>query len=358
MIVVIRVDASVKIGSGHVMRCISLAQNLKNKFITVEFICREHKGHLINYIKNMGFTTHVLNLKLLSKNNDIDNSSLYHRDWLETTQKQDAKDCKKILKKIRVDWLIVDHYAIDKSWQSQVLDMCKKLMVIDDLADREHMCDVLLDYSYNGNLNRYNALVPKYCKLLLGLNFCLIRLEFLQWRKYSQDNHKNEQLRKILITMGGHDKKNITSKILENLNLLNLPVEVSITVVMSGFSPHIHSIRKQVEIAEHDVTIKENVSNMAELISNSDLVISAAGSTVWEICCLGVPSVLVVAEDNQLQSIQEFNKIGLYFTDFSQENFILDLKYMLHDFNNNSNTKWKNIVDGKGVDRVTKVLLN
>jgi len=357
MIVVIRVDASIKIGSGHVMRCISLAQNLKKNFITVEFLCRETKGHLISYITNMGFTTHVLNLKPLSKNNDINNSSLHHRDWLETTQKQDAQDCKKILKNMQVDWLIVDHYSIDKTWQSEVMNFCKKLMVIDDLADREHMCDVLLDYSYNGNLKRYNTLVPKYCKLLLGLNFCLLRSEFLQWRKYSQDNHKDGRLRKILITMGGYDKANITGKILENVNLLNLPVGVSLTVVMGSFSPHIHSIRKQVENTEYDVAIKENVSNMAELISNSDLVISAAGSTIWEICCLGVPSILVIAADNQLQSIQEFNKVGLSLTNPSQESFILDLKYMLCNFNNNSNAIWKDIVDGRGVDRVTKVLL-
>lgn len=357
MRVIFRVDASIKIGSGHVMRCVALAKYLKNYSIEVEFICREHKGHLINYIKNMNFKTHVLKSKLVSKNDNID-SYLHHSDWLETTQQKDAKDCKKILEKMQVDWLIVDHYAIDKSWQSEMSNMYIKLMVIDDIADREHICDVLLDYSYDNNLTRYDTLVPKHCKLLLGLNYCLIRPEFLQWRKYSQDNHKIRRLKKILITMGGYDKKNITSKILKNINLLDLPSEITITVVVGSFSPHIHSIRKQVELTKSDIAIRQNVSNMAELISNSDIVISAAGSTVWEICCLGVPSVLVAVEDNQLQTIQKLNEIGLCVIDSNQENFVLELKYKLHNFNNDSNTKWNNIVDGQGIGRVANILLN
>ncbi len=357
MRVVIRVDASVNIGSGHVMRCITLAKILKNNSAIVEFICREHEGNLIDYIRSMSFKTHVLKSKLTSESNTIDNF-LHHSDWLDTTQQQDAKECRDILEKIQTDWLIVDHYAIDKLWQSLLVGMYKKLMVVDDLSDREHVCDILLDYSYNQNLNRYDNLVPKSCKLLLGADFCLIRPEFLQWRKYSLDHHKNNRLKKLLVTMGGSDKKNITSEILKNMHLFGVPDDISITVVLGGLSPHIESIKKQVVLLPFNITIKENVSNMAELMSNTDLVISAAGSTIWEIFCLGVPNILIAVEKNQLQVMQEFNKIGLDFIDYSQENFITDIKDKLYNFSDNSGEKWKRIVDGKGANRVVDVLLH
>ena len=110
MRVVIRVDASLQIGSGHVMRCLTLAQTLKNNRFEVVFICRKLHGHLIEKIAREGF--HVHELSAHNKKNNID-SKLDHSHWLEVTQKNDADDCITILNNEEFDWLIVDHYALD-----------------------------------------------------------------------------------------------------------------------------------------------------------------------------------------------------------------------------------------------------
>ena len=134
MIVFFRVDASLQIGTGHVMRCMTLAQVLKNNGAIVSFICRKHRGDLIDKIKDNGFN--VIGLKSFLKPK-IDNK-LHYSHWLGATQYQDSKDCASVLQKDKVDWLIVDHYGIDEEWQKRLKSYCRKLMVIDDLADRKH----------------------------------------------------------------------------------------------------------------------------------------------------------------------------------------------------------------------------
>jgi len=300
--VVIRVDASLKIGTGHVMRCLTLAEALKKQGADIVFICREHDGNLLERIERQGFKTYALpnaHDKETMTNSEAEKDELYGRCWLGSTQQQDAALCRPLLEKLNPDWLIVDHYGIDQVWQSQLAPYVGKLMVIDDLANREHQCDVLLDQTYGRQVEDYAGLVPPQAQLLLGSEYALLRPEFAEWRDYSLQRRRNPEFKKLLITMGGVDPDNITGEVLSTLEKNALPEEMEIIVVMGATAPHLDNVKQQAERMTNKCTLKIDVANMAEIMANADFAIGAAGATTWERCCLGLPSLMIVLADNQ-----------------------------------------------------------
>lgn len=319
MKIVFRVDASLIIGTGHVMRCLTLANALKQQGAEVEFTCREHVGNLIERIEQQGFKVYKLtqDTESIYLNTEIHSSKrekLYGMQWLGTTQQQDAEQCKSILDEIQPDWLIVDHYAIDQTWQTLLKESCKKLMVIDDLADRQYQCDILLDQTYGRKKEDYLSLVPKKCQMLLGPQYALLRPEFAEWRDYSLKRRANPELKKLLITMGGVDPDNITDQVLEALKTCDLPKALEIIVVMGETAPNIDAVKTQAKIMPYTTQVKTNVNNMAELMANSDLAIGAAGATTWERCCLGLPTIQIILADNQKEAAINLARRGAILT--------------------------------------------
>ena len=300
MKVVFRVDASLQMGIGHVMRCLTLAQVLKENGADVEFICRKHKGNLIDKIRLNGLIVHELEIL---EEIEVGNK-LAHSHWLGATQRQDANDCINILKAEKSDWLIVDHYALDEQWQKILKPYYEKLMVIDDLADRKHQCDILLDQAFGRQQKDYLTLTPKGCELLLGSQYALLRPEFVEWRSYSLERRIKPEFKQLLINMGGVDIDNVTESILDELTLCNLPDDMKITVVMGGSAPHLESVKSKANVLPYKTVIKVNVDNMAEIMANSDIAIGAAGATTWERCCLGLPTIQIVIAKNQLFSAE------------------------------------------------------
>ena len=321
MKIVIRADASIEIGIGHIMRCLTLADALQKQGAEVSFICRAHEGNLIQYIEDKGFIVFPLELSLAEEklSYHIDSTTLAHQSWLGTTQNDDANVCQPILEKICPDWLLVDHYALDYRWQNQLKEKYKKLMVIDDLADRKHDCDLLLDQTFGRKEEDYADLVPSYCSLLLGAHFALLRPEFSQWRESSLLRRARPELKNILISMGGIDKKNLTGQVLEALKKCTLPSDLTITVVLGAATPNIDTIKKLAVTMPNITNIKVNVENMAELMANADLAIGAAGATTWERCCLGLPSIQLVIADNQKFIAKNLSKVNVieYIEDLS-----------------------------------------
>ena len=306
MKVIFRVDASLKMGTGHVMRCLTLAQTLKDNGAKVEFICRKHEGSLINKIRSNGFVVHELKV---FKEVDFDNK-LAHSHWLGATQQQDADDCINILKAEKLDWLIVDHYALDEQWQKRLKPYYEKLMVIDDLADRKHQCDVLLDQNFGRSYQDYKDLVPASAKLLMGSENALLRPEFENYRQYSLDRRKDEKFKKLLINMGGADQDNITGKVIERLQVAKLPKDLEITVVMGKTAPHLASVITSTNKLPYRSEVKVDVDNMAELMANADIAIGASGATTWERCCLGLPTIQLITAYNQEFIARKLNKIN------------------------------------------------
>ena len=308
-IVAFRADASLQIGTGHVMRCLTLADNLKARGVETHFICREHAGHLIDLIRDRGHLVHSLPTSSAAR--DIHEfSAIAHSDWLGTSQEKDAELCSQIVRLLHPDWLIVDHYALDECWEKLLRPFCKMLMVIDDLADRKHICDLLLDQNFGSGTDDYLSLTPSDSHLLCGSQYALLRPEFSALRAHSLLRRSSAMVINILISMGGVDVDNATQSVLSALQSCPLPSDAQITVVMGKTAPWLHEVNEMAKKMPWPTQVKVNVSNMAELMSDADISIGGAGSTSWERCCLGLPSILIVLAANQKDSCNRLELAG------------------------------------------------
>lgn len=316
MKVAFRADASLQIGTGHVMRCLTLADALASKGADCHFICRAHEANLIEFIRGKDYVAHALPVApwagagSTAAGPDASGPNLAHRHWLGATQAQDAEACAPILAAQRPDWLIVDHYALDARWERALAPNYRKLMVIDDLADRPHACDLLLDQTFGRAALDYLPLVPADCHLLCGSQYALLRPEFAALRPYSLQRRAQPALRELLITMGGVDKGNATGQALEALRTCPLPADCRITVVMGATTPWLDDVRNQAQHMPWPTRVLIGVSDMARLMADSDLAIGAAGATSWERCCLGVPTIMLVLAENQSKVAQGLERAG------------------------------------------------
>lgn len=302
-----RVDASLQIGTGHVMRCLTLADALLEQGAKCTFICREHEGHLIQHIKQRG---HAVVTLPVAENYSVElTDKLTHAVWLGAHWLHDAEQTRQAIW-WGVDWLVVDHYALDIRWEQALRKHYKKLMVIDDLADREHCCDLLLDQNLGRTPKDYQELLPKNATTLIGTQYTLLRPDFAQWRPYSLRRREQGQLQNLLITMGGVDKDNITGQVLAALSQSELPKRLQITVVMGPHAPWLAHVQAQATQMCWHTEVLIDVDNMAQLISESDFAIGAAGGTAWERCSLGVPSLVLVLAKNQLPVAVALQKAG------------------------------------------------
>lgn len=355
---VIRVDASLQMGTGHVMRCLTLAEVIKQRGGCVTFISRTHQGHLVERIRSQGFRCHELPIPMM---NDVISGDLYHSAWLGGSQQQDAQMCEPILADIRSDWLIVDHYAIDYRWHNTLKPYYDQLMVIDDLADRNLSADLMLNQNYGANELAYDSLVGQACKLLLGLDFALLRREFNHFRPQSLERRSAISThRKLLINMGGVDEKNITSAVLAIFSDLSLLPNWEVLVVVGEKYPHIEMLRSQIEhISLHrSVSLLVGVTNMAEIMTSSDLAIGAAGATTWERCCLGLPTIQLVIAYNQEAVAQKLADDGVVLMAKSINDIEPIIRRIDGEKLHNLSQKSATLCDGFGVDRVVSMLFN
>ena len=296
MRIAIRVDASASIGSGHVMRCLTLADRLREHGAYVFFLCREQPGNMNPYIEEKGYRVHRLNLAGQSPGEGWDCLA-------------DAEQTRTALEAAGppVAWLVVDHYDIDEQWEMVERPYVKKIMVIDDLANRRHDCEVLLDQNYYPNMeHRYDKLVPSRCRRLLGPAYALLRPEFLEARKNMRRRHGN--IERILVFFGGSDPTNETEKTLFALRLLNRP-DIALDVVVGSANPQSQRIERLCTELPNAV-FHCQIGNMAELIVKADLAIGAGGSSTWERCFLGLPALTVIVADNQAETTISMAEAG------------------------------------------------
>lgn len=296
MNVVIRADASLEIGTGHVMRCVTLAKQLIGEGVEVSFICREFPGNSISFIQKQGFHVHIM----------TSYESINHLKWVSDNWEIDAVETRLIIENLnkKIDLLIVDHYSLDANWERVHCSAVKHIMVIDDLADRPHDCDILLDQNYYLNMqNRYKGFVPDACIQLLGPNYVLLREEFLYIN--TQNIKRDGNVKNILIFFGGTDPTGETLKTLQAIQELMSDIEFN--VVVGASNPQKEEIEK---LCEHMSKVRFycQVCNMAELMIEADLAIGAGGTTIWERCFLGLPSIIIIVADNQKEVTYEFTE--------------------------------------------------
>ncbi len=293
------------------MRCLALAESLRKDDAQCEFVCRTHPGNLGELIQGQGFKVHALQPLVDAEDRECHGRSVpSHAHWLGADSKSDAEQTGACIGNQGVDWLIVDHYAIDSSWEGRLRSHCGRLMVIDDLADRTHECDLLIDQNLNRAAKDYDALVPAGCRVLAGPRYALIRPEFAAMREYSLLRREQSPIRRILVSMGGVDANNATRAVLDALDRSPLDKACQIAVVLGPRAAWIDSVRTRAGHMKWRTEVLVDVKNMAEVMAGSDVAVGAAGTSAWERCCMGLPTLTMVLADNQIEGAKALARAG------------------------------------------------
>lgn len=358
MRVCIRADASSQMGSGHLMRCLTLAEGLRDRGATVHFICRSHRGNLCEFLEQRGFSVH--RLPVMESTPGIPPLTL-HEGWLGASWEADAEQTAAILSELGlVDWLIVDHYALDYQWEARLRPLARRIMVIDDLADRRHDCDLILDQNFYWDMTRrYQDLVPQSCQQLVGPKYALLNRTFSVHQRTPVE--RNRTVERILVYFGATDPSGETLKALAALERLGAwSLEIDVVVGLSN--PRAAEITALADRME-GCRVLSYVEDMAQLMARADLALGASGTTTWERCFKGLPSIVISIAKNQEETASALAEAGYILYLGPHDEVSVDL---IHDCLKTilQSNRWREslakrcaeLVDGRGVRRVLDVL--
>jgi len=309
MKVLFRTDASLQIGSGHVMRCLTLAHTLRQRGADCRFVCRTLEGNMLERIRHEGFE--VLALPTDSNTSielAADDETLDYADWLGTRWEVDAAQTIEVVEGKDSDWLIIDHYALDRAWEEKLRLHTGRIMVIDDLANRNHDCDLLLDQNLFEDLSvRYQGKVPEECTQLLGPQYALLQPDYAELR--TQAKLRKLPLKHLLVFFGGADRHNLAGLTISALEQISIPFE-RIDVVISRQSSHYEQVKT---LTAHlpMVELHSDLPSLAPFMVKADLAIGGGGATSWERFCLGLPSLVITLADNQRPVNRDLHQMRL-----------------------------------------------
>lgn len=308
------------------MRCLSLANVLRARGAEVWFACAALTASLASILGDEG---HRL----------MQPSDLARQTW---------------------DWLVVDHYALDEHFESSMRRAATNILVIDDLANRRHECDVLVDQNlYEGMNERYIGLVPPHAKTLVGPAYTLLREEFARSRSIV---HREGPIRTLLVCFGGSDPTDETTKVLEALRKCaraGLRVKV-LTGPASKRRTELQALAEQIP----GVDLVNRNDSVASLMLQADLAIGGGGSMTWERCCLGLPALVVAVAPNQVEGARTLHNRGYLkylgaAQDVSIELIASEIEAARSRFGEivSMGLRGMQLVDGLGASRVAAILL-
>lgn len=357
-----RVDASVQIGTGHVMRCLTLADELRRQGHRCRFICRDHQGHLADHISSKGYELHLLTISQESEREVFEEIANAHAEWLSVPWQLDAEQTLEVVSSLKADWLVVDHYALDARWENRIASAIGRIMVIDDLADRAHQSDLLLDQNVLRAQveKRYGDQVGTSCKLLMGPRYALLGEEYRCLSDASQD--RDGLISRVLVFVGGSDPFHLTEQYLEALSapaFENLQVDV----VIGKNHPKPEVVKKMVS-RRNRTKLYSNLPSLAALMVKADIMLGAGGATNWERMCLGLTSIVVSVAHNQDDINRDLaDREVIHFLgkaeNISIEHIKVAMRSVLSNASKNSaqSKTMRKLVDGRGAERVAKVMV-
>lgn len=294
MRVAFRADATPYMGSGHIMRCLALADALKTQDCDTVFVAAAiprwlesrlaESGHAVRFIESAPAETH-------------EPSSGWETHLLP--QDQQRRDAERTLAAIGglPDWMVTDHYLLDADWERVIRGTAARLLVLDDLANRAHSCDLLLDQTLGRSSDDYRPWARGEVRYLLGPQYALLRPEFARERPAALARHRVPTApRNILISLGGTDVGGFTLPAV-SAAVLAAPGS-DIHVVIGADAPCMEALRDQAASNLH-LHLHVDTNDMAFLMRDADIAIGGSGSTSWERCCLGLPTVMLVLAENQ-----------------------------------------------------------
>jgi UDP-2,4-diacetamido-2,4,6-trideoxy-beta-L-altropyranose hydrolase len=292
---VFRVDASLAIGTGHVYRCMALANALRDSGWHIIFLCRAMTGNLIDKIRYNGFKVVRLPDDPLLLDCPLD-------AWPPYAVSLDKQMCQAIIRDLKPDLVVVDHYALQSGWETVTIPSICRTVVISDLFTFAHAADILINQNLGAEANAYTGLVSDNCHLLLGQEYAMLRPNFSILRAAAlarRSAFPRHSTLRLLLSLGGVDATNVTGWALQAMQAGGIFERWTVDVVLGGGAPHREKVAVQVSDINQTTTLHVDTRQMAEIMARSDVAVGAAGSTSWERCCLGLPTVMLVLAENQ-----------------------------------------------------------
>jgi UDP-2,4-diacetamido-2,4,6-trideoxy-beta-L-altropyranose hydrolase len=347
MIIVFRTDASDIIGTGHVFRCLNLAHQYKEKH-TIYFICKNHDYNLISKIEE---TYQVFQIKL-EKNNNI---TLDMNTWLGENEIQEAENIINIIQEneLQIDWLIVDHYAINETWENKVSPYVKNICVIDDFTNRKHNCNILINQQITREegIFKYKNIINTNCKIYCGNNYLLLHPKYFEYNITEKKYQKKKVLKRINIFMGGSDTYNITEKIIDTCYKFNQEQQKENKIIFDVIIGKSNKYYKQVQEKINKLNyissenkdflyfnLYYNLDFIGDLFQKADLCIGAPGSTSYERCLMKIPSLCICIAENQKTVLDKFIESNtIKYLGTIVDNYLDKLIYYLEYFQKNDN---------------------
>ena len=354
--IVFRVDACLESGSGHFMRCVALARGFIKRGHKVYFIMRTFLPSSEGILK-----ASEINFRSLPDCNERC-STYAHSEWLACSETKDADQLLQLVKNNREEFkdvalVVVDNYALAEHWESAVQKYFP-VLAIDDLSDRPHSAKWVLDQTVGKSARDYVGLVTSKTRLMLGPKFALLRDEFSELRDQAMyERSKPKEFNNLLVTLGGVDKGNVTRLVMKALTLSNY--RFNVTVIVGDSNPHYESLVAISRNVGYPVVLLRQVTDMAQQMLKSHLCIGAAGSTSWERCTLGLPTINLVIAENQYEISRNLHNVGaaLDFGELSCSR-VTELANRVDDFENDPESRMVmskkafQVCDGRGVKRI------
>lgn len=356
MQVVFRTDASFQLGTGHVMRCLTLADALRDRGGDCRFVGREHPGNLLDVIRERGYVAAGLRYV-----DDADRSASdsAHNNWLGADWETDASQTRAAIGDTTVDWLIVDHYSLDARWEQRMRPACRKLMVIDDVADRAHDCELLLDQNYSDDASRYDGLAPDAARVMLGPRYALLRPEY---RQCHRERSEADPVRRVMVFLGGSDPDDVTGMALTALCEPQF-AHLEVDILVGANYRHLANLESRVA-ARPRTHLHRPRTHLADLMAQADLAIGAGGVTTWERMCTGLPSIVITLAQNQVPACVSLSRRGaIHYLGERAQVAVADIVSALDRYLSEPQSlarmsaQGKVIVDGLGTSRICEMLM-
>jgi UDP-2,4-diacetamido-2,4,6-trideoxy-beta-L-altropyranose hydrolase len=354
MRVVFRVDAGSAIGAGHVMRCLTLADELRALGARVRFVTRAHPGHLGGAVAARGFE--------LASLPGAAAPGAEPGTWLGATPEEDAAQTLAASADLHpVDWVVVDHYAIAAPWHRRVRAMAGRVMAIDDLADRPLDADVVLDQGFGAAERPYAAVLERNATLLLGPRYALIARSIREEAGRRTGVPRPRAAATVLVSLGGTDPQDATSDVLR-IAAPALATAGRVDVVIGASHPNVAGVAERCHRLGH-ATLHVQTPHMARLLGEADLAIGAGGGSTWERMCVGVPAVTLTLADNQAPTVRALAEAGLVVApgaDWRSSDALLHaVETLLDDTERRAelSRSGRRLVDGAGAPRVAAAMV-
>lgn len=298
MRVLIRADASVTIGSGHIARCLTLAHALKKTGADVRFACRALTGHSLERLTDQGFVTYALPARYgADEDQDIEAALPWQADVSALGEQLHDQP--------RFDWLIVDHYGLDARWEQAARGFAARIMAIDDLANRPHAVELLLDQNFSAQVldQPYARCVGPECQTFLGPRFALLRDEF-----QCEPIAIKLRVERVLVNFGGFDA---AGQVFATLQALEGFDELQVDFVAGLHNPHWQAM-SELAASRPDWRLHTLTGDFFALMQAADLFIGAGGGTTWERAALGLPTICISVANNQQLNAQLLAEAGVH----------------------------------------------